>query len=224
MMKGVIFDFNGTLFLDTPLHQMAWGALAKELRGTEFTPEEHQKLTGSTNRLITEYVLGKKVSDEEQAVISERKEVVYREMCLNNPENMKLAPGAIELFEFLNAHKIPMTIATSSEWLNVKFFIDNFNLANWFDVSKIVYDQGKYPGKPFPDMYIHAAEVIGVDPKECIVFEDAKAGVEAAYRANIGRIFVIEPKEKHEEFSKLPGVTSCLCDFNEFDRNILKTE
>ena len=221
-MKGVIFDFNGTLFWDTPLHEMAWGALAKELRGTEFTEEENQKLTGSTNRLITEYCLDRKVSDEEQAVISERKEVVYREMCLKNPDIMKFAPGAVELFEFLNEHKIPMTIATSSEWLNVKFFIDNFNLGKWFDVSKIVFDQGKYPGKPFPDMYLHAAEVIGVDPKDCIVFEDAKAGIEAAYRANVGRIYAINAKERKEEYSKLPGVTACLKDFNEFDRSVIK--
>ena len=83
-------------------------------------------------------------------------------------------------------NNIPRTIATSSEITNVQFFIQHLSLHRWFDVTKIVYDDGVRPGKPAPDMYLAAARNIGIAAGECMVVEDAISGLQAAHAAGIG--------------------------------------
>lgn len=221
-MEGVIFDFNGTLFWDTPLHQIAWDLEAERLRGRKFNEEEHKNLLGQTNRLLSEYCLGRKITDEENKKYAREKEELYREMCLKDPSVMKLAPGAESLLEYLISNKTAHTIATSSDGDNVSFFIKHFHLAKWFDTDKIVFDQGLFPGKPHPDVYLKAAEVLGLPPSKCIVFEDAVSGVKAAVAAGIGQIYVIANDENFEQMSKLDGVTKAIRNFDEFDRNQIK--
>ena len=218
-MKAVIFDFNGTLFWDTPKHVLAWRQMSEKLRGKPFTHEEDLLLTGRTNTQLIEYCLGRTPTKEEFDQIVQEKESAYRQMCIDQKDSCKLADGAIELFEYMKAHNIPFTIATSSEVTNVTFFIEFFQLAKWFDVSKIVYDQGKFPGKPHPDIYLEAAKVLGVDPKYCIVFEDAESGIKSAHAAGVGQIYAIDSIDNAEKLSKVEGVTAVLKDFNQFDRS-----
>ena len=220
-MKAVIFDFNGTLFWDTPKHVAAWKKMSEKLRGTPFTHEEDLLLTGRTNKQLIEYCLKREPTQEEVDKIAAEKESEYRQMCIAERHSCHLADGAIDLFEYMKAHNIPFTIATSSEINNVKFFIEFFELAKWFDTSKIVYDQFKYPGKPHPDIYLEAAKTIGVEPKYCIVFEDTESGIKAARAAGIGQIYAIDSIGNGEKLSKLEGLTGVLKDFNEFDRSNL---
>lgn len=102
-----------------------------------------------------------------------RKETIYRELCLQDEERFRLAPGAAELLDWLCEHGIPHTIATASEIRNVRFFREHFGLDRWFDPRRIVYDDGTFSGKPAPDIYLRAAERIGLSPSRCIVAEDA---------------------------------------------------
>ena len=108
-----------------------------------------------------------------------------------------------------------------SEEVNVKFFIKEFGLEKWFDISKIVYDNGKIKGKPEPDIYEIAAKNLGLEPQECIVVEDAVSGIESARRAGIGKIVAIESMETRELYSKLPAVNDIIADFDEFNRDWL---
>ena len=83
-LKGVIFDFNGTLFLDAEKHNIAWKAYSKELRGSELTDEEldvhvHER----TNKAILEYILNKKFNDDSWVEFSDKKEKVYRDTIYN---------------------------------------------------------------------------------------------------------------------------------------------
>ena len=158
-MKGIIFDFNGTLYWDSKLHYEAWREYSKILRGVEFTDEEmREKMFGHTNADIIEYAIGRKPSDEMVEKYAKEKEALYRKRCLLDPKNFKLADGAIELLEFLKENNIPRTIATMSEWDNVEFYIKEFQLEKWFDIDKIVYSNGKIPGKPAPDIFLIAAD------------------------------------------------------------------
>ena len=100
----------------------------------------------------------------------------------------------------LKANKIVFTIATSSEKTNVDFFFKNLPLGNWFDINKIVYDDGKLPGKPLPDIYLKAAEKIDLSPQKCIVIEDAISGIKSAYNAKIGKIIAINPDLQSKKF------------------------
>ena len=158
-MKGIIFDFNGTLFFDSHLHYEAWRIFSKKLRGYPFEDDEmRNNMFGRTNADIIEYALGKKPDAATIEKLAKEKEGMYREMCLKNRDEMVLSPGAEEFLDYLRENNIPRTIATMSEWDNVNFYINEFKLEKWFDLDKIVYSKGDLPGKPAPDIYIKAAK------------------------------------------------------------------
>ena len=220
-MKGIIFDFNGTLYWDSQLHYDAWREFSKIIRGVEFTDEEmRDKMFGHTNEDIIEYAIGKKPSKEMVEKYGKEKESVYRKRCLLDKENFKLAPGAIEFLDYLKSENIPMTIATMSEWDNVEFYIKEFNLEKWFDLDKIVYSDGTIPGKPAPDIFMIAAEKIGLAPKDCVVVEDALAGIKSAQGAGIGKIIAIASLEPIEFYESIEGIDGIIKNFHEFDRKI----
>ena len=220
-MKGIIFDFNGTLFWDSKLHYDAWREFSKELRGYEFTDEEmRNKMFGHTNADIIEYAIGKKPSAEIVEKYAKEKEELYRKRCLLDRDSFKLAPGAIEFLNFLKEHNIPRTIATMSEWSNVEFYIKEFELSKWFDIDKIVYSDGKIPGKPAPDIFQIAAQKINLAPKDCLVIEDAIAGIKSAQSAGIGTIYAIASMESDEFYQNISGVNKIIHNFNEIDCSI----
>ena len=221
--KGIIFDFNGTLFWDSAKHKQAWRDYSKKLRPTPFSDEEMVKyMFGRTNEQILEYALGRKPSPELVEKIGQEKEELYRQMCLEDKENFHLAQGVEDFLDFLKENNIPRTIATMSDKKNVDFYIKNFDLAKWFDVDKIVYSNGIIPSKPAPDIYQIAAKNIELAPKDCIVVEDAISGIESAYRAGIGKIVAICSEEPAELYKPIPAVSEIINNFDEFNRNLFK--
>ncbi len=220
-MKGIIFDFNGTLFFDSELHYDAWRIFSARLRGYPFTDEEMQKyMFGRTNSDIIEYAIGKKPSPDMVEKLAKEKESLYREECLKHPEILKLAPGAEKFLDLLKENNIPRTIATMSERDNVAFYIDIFKLEKWFNLDKIVYSNGKIPGKPAPDIYQIAAENLNLSPQECIVIEDAVSGINSAKSAGIGSIIAISSVEPVEYYQKIDGISRIIRSFDEIDLNI----
>ncbi len=219
--KGIIFDFNGTLFLDSEKHMEAWRAFSKELRGTAFSDEEmRDHMFGRTNEDIIAYAIGRKPDKTLVEKYTAEKEAIYRQMCRDDKEHFVLTDGAVELLDYLKLRNIPRTIATMSEKVNVDFFIQGFHLEKWFDLDKIVYDNGKIPGKPAPDIYEIAAENIGLPPAECIVVEDAVSGIAAAKNAGAGKIIAIGPEENHNFLMSLDGVSETITNFYEFNREV----
>ena len=217
--KGIIFDFNGTLLFDSEKHLEAWREYSKRLREKPFTDEEMRDyMFGRTNEDIIAYAIGKKPAPELVEKLGQEKEAVYRDMCRNDRENFKLAPHAEELLDFLCQNDIPHTIATMSGIKNVEFYIEEFKLERWFDLDKIVFDNGKIPGKPAPDIYLLAANKLGLDPKDCIVVEDAVSGINAAKNAGIGKIVAIASMEPVELYKKMPCVGEIITDFAQLDR------
>ena len=220
-MKGIIFDFNGTLYWDSQLHYDAWREFSKIIRGYEFTDTEmRDKMFGHTNEDIIEYAIGKKPSKEMVEKYGKEKESLYRKRCLLNPETFKLAPGAVEFLDYLKENNIPRTIATMSEWDNVEFYIKEFQLERWFDLDKIVYSDGTIAGKPAPDIFLIAADKIKLKPSECVVIEDALAGIKSAESAGIGKIIAIASLEPVEFYKQFSCVEKIIKNFYEFDRTI----
>jgi HAD superfamily hydrolase (TIGR01509 family) len=221
--KGIIFDFNGTLYWDSPLHKQAWREYSKILRGTMFTDEEMVKhMFGRTNELIIKYLIGRQPSPEMVEKYGDEKEELYRQMCLKDKEKFHLAKGAPEFLDYLKENHIPMTIATMSDKKNVDFYVKHFHIDKWFDMDKVVYSDGKIPGKPAPDIYIIAAQKLGLKPEECIVVEDALSGITAAKDARIGKIIAICSEEPPELYKNIPAVTGIIKDFYEFDRTLFE--
>ena len=225
MYKGIIFDFNGTLFWDSEKHQEAWREFSKRLRAHAFTDDEMREyMFGRTNEDIIKYLIGKQPSKEMVENFAKEKEAVYRDMCRKDAKNTVLAPGAVEFLDFLTENNIPHTIATMSEKDNVDFYIDEFKLEKWFDLDKIVYSDGTIPGKPAPDIYIKAAQKLNLEPQKCIVAEDAISGIESARAANIGKIIAIASMESIDSvlYKNIPAVSQIIKNFNEIDRNIFE--
>lgn len=225
LYKGIIFDFNGTLYWDSAKHKQAWREYSKKLRGTPFSDEEMIKyMFGRTNEQIIRYAISKQPTPQMVEELGEEKEALYRQMCLDDAENFHLADGVVEFLDFLKENNIPRTIATMSDKNNVDFYIEHFNLANWFDIDKIVYSDGIIPGKPAPDIYEIAAKNLGLSPKDCIVVEDAVSGIDSAKAAGIGKIIAICSEESPELYEKIPAVTGIIKSFRDFDRSLFETK
>jgi len=174
---------------------------------------------GRNNRYTLEYLVGRPLDGAEVARLAEDKEAIYRRLCLAEPgqdhgrqgdggyvAGFRLSPGAVELLDHLAASGVPQTIATASGRGNVDFFVEHLALERWFDPARIVYDDGTLPGKPAPDLYRRAAEVLGQPPARCVVVEDSQAGIEAARAAGIGYLVALGPRQRHEALRRLPGV------------------
>lgn len=219
--KGIIFDFNGTLFFDSQLHYDAWRIYSKKLRGFEFSDDEMRtKMFGRTNADIIEYAIGRKPEPELVEKYAKEKEAMYREQCLKNRKNLVLSPGAEDFLDFLKQNNIPRTIATMSEWDNVEFYIKEFKLERWFDLDKIVYSNGKIPGKPAPDIYKIAAKNINLATEDCIVIEDALSGIQSANSAGIGYIIAIASIESDNLYKNVPCIKQIIHNFNEIDKSL----
>jgi HAD superfamily hydrolase (TIGR01509 family) len=219
---GIIFDFNGVLLWDSEWQVMSWQRIAKSLRGREMTEEElARQVHGRLIADVLAYLAGRPIEGRALAELIQAKESFYRELCLLNPRRFALSPGAEALLDALVKHNIPRTIATSSEIANVEFFVQHLRLDRWFDVSKIVYDDGRRPGKPAPDIYIEAARQIGVEPHWCLVVEDAISGLASAQAAGIGYLVALGAPATHPALLQLPGVSLAIKSLRDFPLGLL---
>ncbi len=224
--KGIIFDFNGTLLFDTEQHEQAWRDYVKELCGREITDDEFRYcIHGRTNADILKYFLHNGLTDREIERHSEAKEEVYRRLCMKMSDRLHLADGAYELLDMLKAAGVRMAVATSSGRSNTQFYIKHFDLWRWFNQNTFVYNDGSIPGKPEPDIYITAAEAIGLEPSECVVFEDMPSGIESAVAAGAGRIIAVSSSLSQEFLSSVGGVDEVIADFRDedFRKRLLET-
>ena len=192
MIKGILFDFNGTLFYDSDKHIAAVQEFFLR-RGLDAPDEEDIVLNmfGKTNRTIFRDRYKKDATEEEILEYGREKELLYREACLRSPETFHLVSGAARFLDYLKANGIPYNLATGSPLDNVEFYFEQMGLGEWFSKELVVYDDGSRPGKPAPDMYIEAAKRIGLSPEECIVFEDAANGIRSARAAGAGAVYLL---------------------------------
>ena len=219
---GLIFDFNGVLWWDSHLQETAWQQFSESIRGTPFTAEEMAvHVHGRNNRYTLQYATGRSLTTNEIDHLTQRKETIYRQLCLDAGDAFQLSPGAIDLLNYLVSHQIPHTIATASEKSNLDFFIHHLNLAHWFDLSQIVYDDGHRPGKPAPDIYLEAAQRLELPPEKCVVIEDAVSGIEAAHQAGIGYIIGLEPAGFPPRLHQLTSINSVIPSLVDFPRQHL---
>lgn len=211
--KGIVFDFNGTLFYDTPFHNIAWQQMVQEITGRDLDSDLKQKMHGKNNKEIL-YCIQADMSEEKNKFYSLRKEELYRQICLQHPSDLHLIHGATDWFDYLKTHHIPFTIASASIKENIDFFVETFTLDKWFDPTQIVYDDGSYEDKVA--MFTKACEILNIKPEECIVIEDSVTGITHAKSAGIGCIIGIGAKEKHDHLKAL-GAHICIEDYHDID-------
>lgn len=220
-IAGVIFDFNGTLFQDTPKHEEAWQRMIFKLCGRKATAEEFQRYVhGRTNALILQHFVGAGLTKEMTKEYAREKEEIYRLLCLEDPSGFRLAEGAVELLDELKERSIPCAIATSSDLLNVEFYREHLQLERWFADGMIVYDDGTLPSKPAPDIYVRAAKRLGLLPQQCLVAEDAPSGVAAAQAAGVGKVIGLAPLGQEGTLQNWVDSQEIVPDFKGFFRFI----
>lgn len=208
IFRGIVFDFNGVLWWDSHLQERSWNQFAVSVRGTPLSAEEMAvHVHGRVNGHTMEYLTGRVVSGKELDRLVQEKETIYRQLCLDQGAGFSLSPGAVELLSWLAAHGIARTIATASERTNLDFFVRHLGLDAWFDVARIVYDDGTRPGKPAPDVYLQASANLGLAPAACVVVEDSPAGLQAAQAAGIGCIIALGPAAERARLASLPHVS-----------------
>ena len=211
--KGLIFDFNGTLFWDTAFHDLAFDIFLEKHGVTLSDEEKRVKIHGQTNPDIMRGIFGNQITEKDIHDFSQDKEAIYRQLCMND---LKFAPGAEDLFDFLQGKGIPFTIATSAGIENVSFYFENMKLDRWFRLDKIVYNNGTFDGKPSPDVFLAAALKLNLPPLETVIFEDSIPGIEAAVSAGAGKIYIVN--SYGENYSRFPY--QIITNFNEVDRTL----
>lgn len=214
--KGVIFDFNGTLFFDNPKHILAWSKISQDIRHHGIDEEElHEHINGVPNNKVVEYMFGGTCDPSEMEKYSQLKEEYYRQFCKEDQATFHLVKGAEEYFDYLKESNIPFTIASASIKPNIDFFVESFHLDKWIESSRIVYDDGTYENKIA--MFKKAAHNIGVKIQDCLIIEDSVSGITNAYKAGCHNIVVVDSANKKEEYEKLPGVVQVIDSFENFE-------
>ena len=211
--KGAIFDFNGTLFWDTAFHDKAFDVFL-EKHNVQLTDEEKRvKIHGKPNADIMRGIFGNHLTDKDIYEMAQEKEAIYRELCVND---LEFAPGAQDLFNFLKNNGISMTIATSAGIENIDFYFEYMNLGQWFSKDNVAYDDGTFRGKPHPDVFLKAAEKLGLEAEQTVMFEDSVPGIIAAESAGAGKIYIVSSYgENYDRFSY-----DIITNFNQVDRTL----
>lgn len=218
-MKAYIFDFNGTMVMDSYMHETAWRHYVEVLCGRSVPDEEFIKhVHGKTSAMILEHFLGgRSLSRDEVMRYSEEKEAYYRKLCLEYKDRFHLTEGLAELLDGAKKTGVPMAIATAANLANIDFYFEYFLLDKWFDRRHVIYDDGTLQGKPDPDIYLRAMEILAAEPGDCIVFEDAVSGVISAHRAGAGRIVGVYGDSSRELLEETGLVDLCVRDFREYN-------
>jgi beta-phosphoglucomutase len=178
VIRGAVFDLDGTLVDNIRYHFEAFRALASRL-GLVMDEATFQSFNGLKNEDIFPRFLGRELTRSESEALSEEKESTYRR--LYRPE-LVAHRGAPELLERLHAAGIKLAVASSAPPANRAMVLDGLGWSERFDA--VVASEG-LRGKPAPDIFLAAAERLGVPAAACVAFEDAANGVQAAAAAGM---------------------------------------
>ncbi len=182
-IKGLIFDLDGVLLSTDHFHYLAWKKLADRM-GIEFTKKDNERLRGVSRMESLEIILSLdpsvKLSEDEKIAVATEKNEHYREYL----KTMTPADVSDEVRETLaKLRAMGYTLAVGSSSKNTRFILERTDLTDCFDA--IADGNDITHSKPDPEVFLKAAELVGLEPSVCAVIEDAEAGLEAANAANM---------------------------------------
>jgi beta-phosphoglucomutase family hydrolase len=207
--RAFIFDMDGTIVDNMAFHTKSWLAFF-ERRGQSLDADEFFRATaGRQGKEIMRAHLGEHLSDAEMVALDDEKESLYRELYA---PHRKTVSGFDDLIVQAKLRGVALAVATAAPNANITFTLDGLDLRRHFDAIVGAADVAR--GKPNPDVFLKAAERCGVAPKDCIVFEDAPLGVEAARRAGM-RAVVLTTTLPADAFAEFDNVIHIASDFSE---------
>ncbi|MGH9655137.1 MAG: HAD family hydrolase, partial [Bryobacteraceae bacterium] len=191
---ALLFDLDGVLVHSMPLHTEAWRQYLASL-GIEVEHLE-RSMHGKRNPELVREWFGGALAEDAVLRHGAAKEQLFRDLMLAADPAVFRVPG---LLEFLERHQeMPKAIGSNAELANIDFILDHLGLRRFFQA--VVHGHEVTRPKPFPDIYLKAADRLGYPPADCIVFEDSPTGVEAARAAGM-RVVGVEttPTDFHTD-------------------------
>lgn len=182
MIKGFLFDLDGVIVDTAKYHFLAWKRLADELN-IPFTLEDNELLKGVSRMASLDIVLGlanRQISEEEKIALATRKNEWYVDYILKMKAD-EILPGALDFI--MDARDKSIGIALGSASKNAQTILDRLEISAYFDA--IVSGNEVSKAKPDPEVFLKGAQLLMVPAEDCVVFEDAQAGIEAAINAKM---------------------------------------
>ncbi len=194
-VKAVIWDMDGVIADTAQYHLRGWQMVFRK-RGVDYTEEDFRRNTGKRSDSIIRKVLGKKIAQDEIMAIIREKDENFRQLI---SQNIRPFPGVLKLIALLKERGFKTAIASSAPMKNIRLITQSLKIHNCFDAIVSGWEVTK--SKPDPQIFLLTAEKLGVEAENCIVIEDAIAGVTASKRAGIHCIAVTNttPREDLRE-------------------------
>ncbi|QNM86730.1 beta-phosphoglucomutase [Polaribacter pectinis] len=212
MKKGFIFDLDGVIVDTAKYHYLAWKNLANDL-GFEFTKEQNELFKGVSRKRCLEILLeiGKVEATQEQFDTWMIEKNVDYLKYIENMDASEILPDVPKILDYLKDRKHPIALGSASK--NAQPILEKVGLLSYFDV--IVDGNNVTKAKPDPEVFLLAAKQLGVNSSDCLVFEDAVAGVQAANSAKMISIGIGDEKVLSEARYNFK-------DFTEIDTNFIQ--
>jgi beta-phosphoglucomutase len=208
--KAFLFDLNGTMIDDMHFHNKVWHQILTEDLKADLSMEEVKLQMYGKNHELLERIFGEGYFTIEEADrLSKEKELRYQKLFL---PHLKLIDGLEDVLEKASGQNIKMGIGSAAIMFNIDFVLDNLGIRHYFDAIVSADDVTK--SKPDPETFSKGAEILGLKPSECIVFEDAPKGVEAARNAGMECVVLTTMHEK-DEFSQYDNIIGYIKDYTD---------
>ena len=182
---GFVFDWDGVVVDSSNLHEKSWNILAKEINLP--LPDAHfKKGFGKRNSVIIPEILG---WSQEKAKIEQwgkRKEEIYRE--LGEKSGIQIIDGIHDFLKEMKLNNISAVIGTSTDRENIELAFGQLGIENFFLDAICAEDVSQ--GKPHPEVFLKGADLLGLPPEQCVVFEDSLHGIEAATRGGMKAVAI----------------------------------
>jgi len=202
-IKACIFDLDGVIVDTAVYHYKAWKRLANSL-GFDFTEEQNEKLKGVSRVRSLQLILGwggiTKTETEQEQLATQKNDWYVAMISQMKPD--EILPGAKEFVQACRDAGIKTALGSASK--NSMMILEKINMVSLFDA---VIDGNKVSkAKPDPEVFLKGAEAVGVAPANCVVFEDAIAGIEAAIAGGMKSVGIGSPDVLHEANLVISGL------------------
>lgn len=206
-----IFDMDGTMIDNMPFHNRIWVQFLNEIGGQPDENTFHDQTAGKTNPEIIRMYLGQETSDADIERYSQEKEIRYRSLY---SEHLRTIPGLAAFFEKVRQRGILLGLASSAWMENIHFVLEGLGVSDYFQV--IVSGEEVKNGKPDPEIFLEAARRLEIPPAQCLVFEDASKGIEAAHHAGMDVVLVTTSMSRDQAL-RFPGVRMAIENYIDLD-------
>jgi len=182
---ALIFDLDGVIADTAQFHENAWFSFCKKHNIPITSEQFRNQLFGRSNRETLRILLGKEIPENEFQQMVFEKESLFRELA---SETLKPINGLVDFLIEAQNHQIPMAVASSAPAVNIHFSLKKTNTDGFF--QHLVSSDEITRSKPDPEIFLKAAQKLGFQPADCVVFEDSYAGIEAGLNAGMKVIAV----------------------------------